>query len=61
MIGNQEEFANNIVDCICSALLYEENKKMFELHDKGYDTYSIAKALGKTHLSICDRLKKVQE
>ena len=38
----------------------EENKKMFELHDKGYDTYSIAKALGKTHLSICDRLKKVQ-
>ena len=38
----------------------EENKKMFELHDKGYDTYSIAKALGKTHLSICDRLKKVK-
>ncbi len=38
----------------------EENKKMFELHDKGYDTYSIAKALGKTHLSISDRLRKVQ-
>lgn len=33
LIGNQEEFANNIVDCICSALLYEENKKMFAMAD----------------------------
>ena len=33
LIGNQEEFANNIVDCICSALLYEENKKMFAIAD----------------------------
>ena len=33
LIGNQEEFANNIVDCICSALLYEENKKMFAVAD----------------------------
>ena len=33
LIGNQEEFANNIVDCICSALLYEENKKMFAMVD----------------------------
>ena len=38
----------------------EENRKMFELHDKGYDSYVIAKILGKTHLSICDRLKKVK-
>lgn len=37
----------------------EENRKMFELHEKGYDTYAIARALNKTHLSICDRLKKV--
>lgn len=37
----------------------EENQKMFELNKKGYDTYAIAKALNKTHLSICDRLKKV--
>lgn len=37
----------------------EETKKMFELHEKGYDTYAIAKVLNKTHLSICDRLKKV--
>ncbi|MFL0167688.1 hypothetical protein [Candidatus Clostridium helianthi] len=37
----------------------EENKKMFELHEKGYDTYAIAQALNKTHLSISDRLKKV--
>lgn len=37
----------------------EENKKMFELHNKGYDTYAIALELNKTHLSICDRLKKV--
>lgn len=33
LIGNQEEFANNIVDCICSALLYEENKKIFAMAD----------------------------
>ena len=33
LIGNQEEFANNIVDCICSALLFEENKKMFAIAD----------------------------
>ena len=38
----------------------EENKKMFELHGKGYDTYAIATILNKTHLSISDRLKKVQ-
>ena len=37
----------------------EENKKMFELHEKGYDTYAIAQILNKTHLSISDRLKKV--
>jgi len=37
----------------------EENKKMFELHEKGYDTYAISQVLNKTHLSICDRLKKV--
>lgn len=37
----------------------EENKKMFELYEKGYDTYAIAQALNKTHLSISDRLKKV--
>lgn len=37
----------------------EENKKMFELHSKDYDTYAIAQILNKTHLSICDRLKKV--
>ena len=33
LIGNQEELVNNIVDCICSALLYEENKKMFAMAD----------------------------
>ena len=38
----------------------EENRKMFELHGKGYDTYAIATILNKTHLSISDRLKKVQ-
>jgi hypothetical protein len=37
----------------------EENEKMFELHEKGYDTYAIAQILNKTHLSISDRLKKV--
>lgn len=36
-----------------------ENKKMLELHEKGYDTYAIAQILNKTHLSISDRLKKV--
>lgn len=35
----------------------EENEKMIELHEKGYDNYSIAKELNKTHLSICDRLR----
>lgn len=37
----------------------EENRKMFELNTKGYDTYAIAIVLNKTHLSISDRLKKV--
>lgn len=37
----------------------EENRKMFELHEKGYDTFAIAQILNKTHLSISDRLKKV--
>lgn len=37
----------------------DENKLMFELYEKGYDTYAIAKVLNKTHLSISDRLKKV--
>ena len=36
----------------------EENRRMIEFHNKGYDSYSIAKELGKTNLSICDRLKK---
>ena len=38
----------------------EENMKMFELHKRGYDTYAIAQILNKTHLSICDRLKKIE-
>lgn len=35
----------------------EENEKMINLHKRGYDNYSIAKELNKTHLSICDRLR----
>lgn len=35
----------------------EENQRMIELHKKGYDNYSIAKELNKTHLTICDRLR----
>lgn len=35
----------------------EENKRMLELHDKGYDSLAIAKTLNKTQLSISDRLK----
>jgi hypothetical protein len=37
----------------------EENNKMIELHSKGFSSVTIAKVLGKTQLSICDRLKKV--
>ncbi|EKQ50288.1 MULTISPECIES: hypothetical protein [unclassified Clostridium] len=37
----------------------EENALMIELHNKGYDNYAIAQILNKTHLSISDRLKKV--
>lgn len=37
----------------------EENEKMIELHNKGYDSNAIAQLLNKTQLSICDRLKKV--
>lgn len=36
----------------------EDNKKMIELYNKGYDSNAIAIALNKTQLSICDRLKK---
>ena len=36
----------------------EENKKMVELHNKGYDSHYIATVLGKTQLSISDRLKR---
>lgn len=35
----------------------EENQRMIELHEKGYDSNAIAIALNKTQLSICDRLK----
>jgi hypothetical protein len=35
----------------------EENKKMLELHSKGYSTAAIGKVLNKTQLSICDRLR----
>lgn len=35
----------------------EENKKMVELYNKGFDTNAIAQILNKTQLSICDRLK----
>lgn len=37
----------------------EENKKMIELHKKGYDNFLIAKILNKTQLSISDRLKSL--
>lgn len=35
----------------------EENERMIELYEKGYDSNAIAKALNKTQLSISDRLK----
>ena len=35
----------------------EENDKMIELYEKGYDSNAIAKTLNKTQLSISDRLK----
>lgn len=37
----------------------EENNRMIDLYNKGYDCYSISKALGKTNLSISDRLRKM--
>ena len=37
----------------------DEKKKLLELHDKGYDTFIIAQELKKSHLSICDKIKKL--
>lgn len=39
----------------------EENTKMLELYNKGFDTHYIATVLGKTQLSISDRLKRYLE
>ncbi|WP_368260255.1 Myb-like DNA-binding domain-containing protein, partial [Clostridium paraputrificum] len=35
----------------------EEDNLMINLYNQGYDAYSIAKKLNKTHLSIPDRLR----
>lgn len=39
----------------------EENKKMLELHEQGYDTNYIANVLNKSQLSISDRIKKLKD
>ena len=39
----------------------DENKKLMDMHIKGFSNYSIAKALGKTNLSINDRIRKLEE
>ena len=39
----------------------EEDKKLLELHSKGYSSYAMSKELGKSQFSIPDRIKMLME
>lgn len=44
----------------CCKWTKEENEKLIELYNKGYDSHAISIVLNKSQLSISDRIKKFQ-